>query len=59
MAKCEWCNKEFDNKGKLRFCSRSCRSKYAASKVKNHVSGFTISDKTRKPKEGRMEVHMV
>lgn len=41
MNQCEWCGKEFDDKsGKLRFCSHSCRAKYAASKVKNHVCGY-------------------
>ena len=53
MNKCEWCGKEFDNKeGKLKFCSHSCRSKYAASKVKNHVCNFGKSANKRAKEAG-------
>ena len=36
---CEWCGKEFNSISK-RFCSKSCRAKFAASKVKKHVCNF-------------------
>lgn len=53
MSKCEFCNSEFDSKnGKLRFCSRSCRAKYAASKVKNHKCNFVPYTKTLAKKDG-------
>lgn len=48
MNKCEWCNSECeDNK---RFCSHKCRSKYAASKVKNRACNLKnyIKNRTKK-----------
>lgn len=50
MNKCEWCGKEFEGNGK-RFCSRSCRSKYAASKVNNRVNNLKNYSPSL-PKEG-------
>ena len=48
--KCEWCGKKFNcnDNSKVRFCSSSCRGKYARSKQK-------IIGRIPK-KEGRLEM---
>ena len=48
---CEWCKKEHDGSyGSGRFCSKTCRAKYIASKVKHHVCNF-YKNKKRLAKE--------
>ena len=40
---CEFCNNEHDGTyGSGRFCSKTCRAKYIASKVKHHVCNFNV-----------------